>query len=271
MAGPGDEEREADERGDAEMMEIKNLSAAYGSMQVLSDISAVFPSGEVTVVVGPNGSGKSTLMKIAANIMAPLSGEILADGRPLSEMSPREAARRVAYLPQVRDVPDLTVERMVLHGRFPHMGFPRRYGNEDRAIVEEVLTETGLAQLRDRPVRTLSGGQRQKAYLAMALAQGSDIVLLDEPTAFLDISHQLETVSMVRSLAKAGRTVVMVLHDLPAAMDAADRIVVLSGGYLAGSGTPEEVFCSKIIPEVFGISFERTAAENGWRYYCEKR
>ncbi len=253
------------------MLEIKDLSAKYGGTQVLFNISAAFLPGEVTVLAGPNGSGKSTLMKIAANLMRPSAGEVLLDGLPLSGMTPREAAKRVAYLPQGRDVPDLTVGRMVLHGRFPHMGFPRHYSAEDRRIVEEILRKAGLYECRDRSLRTLSGGQRQKAYLAMALAQGSKTLLLDEPTTFLDIAHQLETLAMARKLAEEGKTVVMVLHDLPMAMEAADRILLLSGGHLAAAGTPEELFRQEVIPEVFGIRFGRTAAENGWRYYCEKQ
>lgn len=253
------------------MMEIKHISVAYGSVQVLFDVCAVFPSGKVTVIAGPNGSGKSTLLKAAANILKPLAGEVFVDGEQVSGMDLREAARRIAYLPQGRNVPDLTVERMVLHGRFPHMGFPRRYTQADREIVEEVLLETGLYEFRDRPVGTLSGGQRQKAYIAMALAQRSDVILLDEPTTFLDISHQLETVSMVRRLAEQGRTVVMVLHDLPMAMEAADQILILSDGSLAAAGTGEEVFRQGIIPDVFQIRFDRVRSGEGWRYYCEKK
>ncbi len=253
------------------MMELKNVSAAYDGVQVLFDISAVFPSGKVTVLAGPNGSGKSTLVKTAANILRPIGGAVFADGRPIAQMAPREAAKKVAYLPQVRDVPDLTVGRMVLHGRFPHMGFPRSYTSEDREIVEDVLLETGLWEYRDRSVRSLSGGQRQKVYLAMALAQESDVILLDEPTTFLDISHQLETAALMRQLARRGRTVVMVLHDLSAAMEMADQMIILSEGHLAAAGSAEDIFRREIIPQVFQIRFERVQTGDGWRYYCEKQ
>ncbi len=253
------------------MLEMEQISAFYGTIQVLYDISLKFPSGRVTVIAGTNGSGKSTLLRIAANLMKPSSGRVLADGEDVGRMAPREAARHVAYLPQTRDVPDLTVERMVLHGRFPHMSFPRQYQAKDRRIVEEVLQKTGLSEYRLRSVKTLSGGQRQKAYLAMALAQGSDTVLLDEPTTYLDISHQLDTAAMARGLAAEGRTVVMVLHDLPMAMEAADRMAILRDGRLEATGTPEEVFRMEIIPEVFQIRFGRTDTGHGWRYYCEKR
>ncbi len=253
------------------MMELRHVSVGYDGVQVLFDISAIFPSGKVTVIAGPNGSGKSTLVKVAANILKPLSGAVFVDGEAIADMEPRKAACRTAYLPQGRDVPDLTVERMVLHGRFPHMGFPRRYNDTDRRIVQDILRETGLWEYRDRSLRTLSGGQRQKAYLAMALAQESDVILLDEPTTFLDISHQLETISMMRQLAEKGRTVVMVIHDLPAAMNSADQIIILSEGHLAAAGTAEEVFRQKVIPEVFRIRFDRTETAVGWRYYCEKQ
>lgn len=253
------------------MMILNHISAGYDGVQVLFDVCARFPAGAVTVIVGPNGSGKSTLVKTAANLLRPTGGEVLVGGERIAKMAPREAARKVAYLPQVRDVPDLTVERMVLHGRFPHMGFPRRYSGQDWVIVENVLQKTGLIEYRDRSVRTLSGGQRQKVYLAMALAQESDVILLDEPTTFLDISHQLETAAQMRKLARKGKAVVMVLHDISAAMETADQLIVLSQGRLAAAGTAEDIYRQEIIPKVFQIDFRRMDTADGWRYYCEKR
>ncbi len=252
------------------MLELKNISVSYDDVQVLFDISAIFPSGKVTVLAGPNGSGKTTLVKTAANILKPMQGEVFADGKLIAQMSLREVAKRVAYLPQVREIPDLTVGRMVLHGRFPHMGFPRRYTHTDREIVEEILRETGLWEYRDRSVKTLSGGQRQKVYLAMALAQESEMILLDEPTTFLDISHQLETAALMRQLAERGKTVVMVLHDLSTAMETADQIIILSKGHLAAVGSTEDVFRQEVIPEVFHIRFGRVDTGAGWKYYCER-
>lgn len=253
------------------MLECKGISAGYGKEIVLRNVSAVCPSGKITVIIGPNGSGKSTFLRVCADLICPAAGEVYLGGRRITELSPQERAKQLAYLPQVRDVPDLTVGRLVLHGRFPHMSFPKRYSEEDWRITGEVLRETGLWELRERSLRTLSGGQRQKAYLAMALSQQSDVLLLDEPSTFLDIAHQLELLSNLRSLADSGKTVVAILHDLPAAMDTADQIILFSDGVLAAAGTPEDIFSRNVIPEVFGIRFGRVAGEQGWIYYSEKK
>ena len=248
------------------MVEIKNLSAGYPGKAVLSDISLCFPRGAVTVVAGPNGCGKSTLLKAMAGIL-PAKGEVLLDGASLLPMPPKLRARKISFLPQSRSVPEITVGRLVLHGRFPYLPYPRQYGKGDYAAAEGAMEALGIAALADRPLASLSGGQRQKAYIAMALAQDTEVVLLDEPTTFLDVAHQLQLMTLAKELASRGRTVVLVLHDLTLALEHADALVVMGEGKTAVHGTPEEVFRSGCLKEAFGVEVGRTEVDGRWKYY----
>ncbi|MDE6745255.1 MAG: ABC transporter ATP-binding protein, partial [Oscillospiraceae bacterium] len=174
----------------------------------------------------------------------------------------------VAYLPQKKNIPDLTGMTMVLHGRFAHLSYPRRYRKEDIAAAEEALRITELTELADENMSRLSGGTQQRAFLAMALAQSSPVILMDEPASFMDISYQLKLMELSRRLADSGKAVVMVLHDLPAALKYADVMIVMSEGSTAAVGTPDEVFESGVLDRVFGIQMKRTVTENGFLYYC---
>ena len=165
------------------MLEIKNMTAGYPGHPVLQDVSLTIPDGAVTVLAGPNGSGKSTLLKALTGIL-PASGSAVLDGQELLTLSGRERARKVAFLPQNRQIPEINVKNLVLHGRFPYLSYPRRYRQEDLRIAEEAMDKMGLAELAERSLTTLSGGQRQKAYIAMALAQDTPVVLLDEPNTY---------------------------------------------------------------------------------------
>ena len=215
------------------MLEIRNLTAGYGGEPVLEDICLTIPRGKLTVIAGPNGCGKSTLLKAVAGIL-PAEGKVLLGGQELQDLSSRERARRIAYLPQNRQIPEITAGRLVLHGRFPYLSYPRRYRRSDEEIARKAMETLGIWDLADRNLNALSGGQRQKVYIAMALAQDTPVVLLDEPNTFLDISHQKQMMDLAGQLASAGKSVVMVLHDLPLAMEYADVLAVLSrGGVLA--------------------------------------
>ena len=250
------------------MLELTHISVCYGDAPALEDVSLPFLPGEVLAVIGPNGGGKSTLLKAACGLLPLAGGRVQIDGQDLGGMPPKAVARAVAYLPQSRPVPDITAERMVLHGRFPHLGWPRRFGRRDREIVQRALKAADAAELGGRSMQELSGGQRQKVYLAMALAQETETVLMDEPTTYLDIAHQLQLTRLARALADQGKAVVLVMHDLPLALCAADRIAVLSRGRLVRTGTPEEVYESGVIPEVFGVTLERIEAGGRIRYFC---
>lgn len=253
------------------MIELRELTVGYGGKSILRDVSLSFLPGRVTVLLGPNGCGKSTLMKTALGLLPRQGGEILYDGVDLERLSARQAARKAAYLAQSREVPSITARRMVLHGRFPYLGYPRRYRAEDYAAAARALEWAGAADLADRPVRELSGGQRQKVYLAMALAQDTETVFMDEPTTYLDVRHQLEVMSVSRRLADMGRAVVLVLHDLSLALRDADHLAVLSEGRLHQAGTPEEIFSGGQLDRVFGVAVRRVWTERGWLYYCQEQ
>ena len=250
------------------MLELKNLSAGYPGRDVLRDVNAVFRPGRVTVLLGPNGCGKSTLLRAACGLLGASGGAVLLDGVPLTEYRPQQAARKVAYLPQSRAVPNITARRMVLHGRFPHLSYPRRYRREDYAAAERALEQVDALEIADRSVAELSGGQRQKVYLAMALAQDTETILMDEPTTYLDVRHQMETMALARKLAKQGKAVVLVLHDLCLAMETADEVLVLLDGRVQQTGTPEEIFASGVLDRAMDIVLRRTRTEDGWRYFC---
>jgi len=248
------------------MLEIQNLSAGYSGNSVLTDVSLTLPGGAVTAILGPNGCGKSTLLKALAGIL-PATGAILLDGQELLTLSSRELAKKVAFLPQNRPVPEISVKKLVLHGRFPYLSYPRRYRPEDHAIAQTALVKMGIEDLADRSLSTLSGGQRQKVYIAMALAQDTPVVLLDEPNSFLDISHQLQLMAQARSLAAEGKTVVLVLHDLSMAMECADSLAVLADGRCLYQGTPEEAFLSGALNSAFAVRVQRVQTQDGWKYY----
>ena len=249
------------------MIEMRRLAAGYNGRAVFTDVTLDFVPGEVLVLAGPNGCGKSTLLKAVAGIEPVMAGEILFDSVPMGRLTPRETAQKAAYMPQERGVPSISVRRMALHGRFPYLSYPRRYREEDYAIVDAALERADASELAARPVPELSGGQRQRAYLAMALAQDTGTIMMDEPTTFLDIGHQLAVMDTARALAGEGRAVVLVLHDLCLAMKRADRLAVLADGGLAALGAPEDIFASGVVDRVFGVRLRRVETESGWQYY----
>lgn len=249
------------------MIECSHLSAGYDGRPVVEDVSLSFQPGEVTVLLGPNGCGKTTLLKTALGLLDPVAGQVLYDGTDLAAMTPTEAARKAAYMPQNRPAPRIDVRRMVLHGRFPYLSFPRQYRAADYAAADAALKAAGAADLAGRMMDTLSGGQRQKVYLAMALAQQAPTILMDEPTTWLDPKHQLEVMATARDLAAEGRAVGLVSHELSLALRTAHRVALLAGGRLMALGTPEEVWQSGALEEAFGVRIGRIQAENGWHYY----
>ena len=249
------------------MIEMKQVYAGYYDGEVLHDINLTFQPGEVTILIGPNGCGKSTLLKTLIRLNEHTSGEILVDGTSITEIEPTELAQKIAYLAQNRRGSDITVERMVLHGRFPYLKYPRRYRKEDFEKVKEALQWMGIEDLAGKNVSQLSGGTQQKVYIAMALAQDTQTILMDEPTVYLDIAHQIKTMEIARKLADQGKAVIMVLHDLPQAFQTADKIVVMSEGKVKGYGTTEEIYKSDVVKNVFGVGLDRVQTNAGWQYY----
>lgn len=249
------------------MLDVRNVSAGYGKDNVLDAVSLRAHAGEITTVIGKNGCGKSTLLKTIAGIVRPLSGEVTVDGADMLHLSSVERARCIAYLAQGRGAPEITVGRMVLHGRFPHLGYPRRYTKADHAIAQEVMKTVGIDHLTHLPLRQLSGGMRQKVYIAMALAQQTPVVLMDEPTTYLDIAQQMNFGVMAQELAAQGKAVLLVLHDLLLALRISHRIVVMDGGRVLFSGTPRETMDSGILQQLYGVEVASLETEQGQRLY----
>ena len=241
------------------MLELRNVTAGYGEKLILHDISLDFPPGTVTAILGPNGSGKSTLLKAAAGLLPLASGAVLAE-------EPR--ARHVAYLPQSRRVPEMTVRQLVLQGRYPWLGWPRRYGEKDHELARRAMERLEVAGLADRPLAELSGGTRQKCYLAMTLAQDTEVLLLDEPTSFLDPAHQLRLMALCRSVAAEGKAVAAVLHDLPLALRFADRVAVMDAGRLLMVESPAGLLKSGLLEKTFAVKILGVDTPEGRRYVC---
>jgi len=253
------------------MLEICNVTGGYRGAPVLQNVSLHASGGKVTVLAGPNGCGKTTLLKCIAGIHPVMSGDILLADESLIGLSPGLWARKIAWLPQSQSLPELTVERLVLQGRFPYLSYPRRYSREDRQIAREMMEKMELLPLAQRHMDTLSGGQRQKAFIAMVLTQNTPVILLDEPTVFLDIRHQIQLMEQVRSLAAEGKTVVMVLHDLSMALQFADNLVVMQEGRVVFQGAPEQVYTNGCLPAVFGVQVNRMETPQGWQYYYREK
>lgn len=251
------------------MIELQNLTAGYREHAVLEHVDLCFPEGNVTVLLGPNGCGKSTLLKTALGLLPPLEGQILYDGTPLSELAPVQVARRAAYMAQSRGIPNIEARRMVLHGRFPYLPFPRRYRKSDHEAVDRALQQADALELAHCRMEELSGGQRQKIYLAMAMAQQTKTIFMDEPTTWLDVRHQMEVMRTAKDLAAAGKAVVLVSHDLCLALRTADRVALLSQGRLVQVDTPLHVYESGTLDKVFGVHVCRVCVNGTWQYFCE--
>jgi iron complex transport system ATP-binding protein len=236
-------------------LQASGVTVGYGEEPVVRDLSFSVPEGRVTSVIGPNGCGKSTLLRTLARLLRPTSGRVLLDGDPLDSVPTREVARRLALLPQSPVAPEgLLVRDLVARGRHPHQRWFSQWSADDERIVDEALEMTDTGSIRDRPLDRLSGGQRQRAWIAMTLAQDTDLLLLDEPTTFLDLAHQGEVLDLVSRLNRErGRTVLMVLHDLNLAARYSDAVVVMEAGAIVAEGAPVEVFTPALLHEVFGL------------------
>ena len=236
-------------------LQAERVTLSYGARDVVTDLSLSVPDGKVTVIVGANACGKSTLLRGLARLLAPTSGTVLLDGRSIAEHPSRLVARALGMLPQSPIAPEgITVRDLVSRGRHPHQNWWQQWGEEGTAVVEEALRATDTLELADRDVDELSGGQRQRAWIAMAVAQNTDLLLLDEPTTYLDIAHQLEVLELVSTLNREhGRTVVMVLHDLNLACRYAHHIVAMREGRIVAEGPPSEIVTPELLRDVFRV------------------
>jgi iron complex transport system ATP-binding protein len=233
----------------------KDVTLGYGDRTVIRELGLELSPGQITVIVGSNGCGKSTLLKSMARLLSPQSGHVLLDGTDIHSMPTKEVARILGLLAQSPIAPEgIIVADLVGRGRHPHQGMFARWSAEDDRAVAEALMVTNTTELADRPVDELSGGQRQRVWIAMVLAQRSDLLLLDEPTTFLDVAHQVEVLDLLTDLnRRSGTTIAMVLHDLNLAARYADRLVAVHDGKVYGQGAPEDVLTQQTVADVFGL------------------
>lgn len=249
------------------MIQLKDLSAGYAGRDVIKNVTLDFIPGQVLVLVGPNGSGKSTLLKAALGLIPATEGEILYDGVDIKQLKRKEIAKKAAFLPQSRNTPSIQALRMVLHGRFPYISYPRQYSEQDYEIARSAMDMTGSREHENKFVNELSGGQRQSVYLAMTLSQDAETVFMDEPTTYLDMNQQFQIINTAYVLAEKGKAVVLVLHDLALALNVADRIGVFREGQLLCCASPETTYVSGVLEDVFNVDVHGMKTPHGMQYY----
>lgn len=236
----------------------KDITISYGDRDIIQNLTVEIPDGKVTSIIGPNGCGKSTLLKALSRILNVKHGEVVLDGKNIHTQATKEVAKKVAILPQSPEVADgLTAEELVSYGRFPYQKGFGRLTKQDHEEIEWALRVTGTYEFKEKAVNDLSGGQRQRVWIAMALAQKTDIIFLDEPTTYLDISHQLEILELVQTLNREqGCTIIMVLHDINQAVRFSDHLITMKNGVIVKQGKTEEVLTNDVLEEVFNIDAE---------------
>lgn len=236
-------------------LETRSLRLAYDARVIVEDLNLSLESGQITSIIGPNGCGKSTILRSLARLLAPKAGEVLLDGKNIHALPSRVLARQLAILPQGPVAPEgLTVEALAWFGRYPHQNFIQGRSSSDAKIIRDALSQTGMLELKDRALETLSGGQRQRAWIAMSLAQDTPFLLLDEPTTYLDVMHQLEVLQLLTTLnADTGKTIVMVLHDLNQAARFSHELIAVQEGRVVAQDSPERVLTLELLRSVFGL------------------
>lgn len=235
-------------------LHVDGATIGYDKRVISRELSVSIPDGSFTVIVGPNACGKSTLLRGLSRLLRPSTGQVVLDGADINSFRTKEVARRVGLLPQTATAPDgITVADLVARGRYPHQGFLRQWTEADELAVSTAMGQTGITDLSGRPVDELSGGQRQRVWVAMTLAQHTDIMLLDEPTTFLDITHQIELLELFTDLHHVGHTLVAVLHDLNHAARYGTHLIAMKDGRVVAEGTPEQIVTAELVEDVFGL------------------
>lgn len=249
------------------ILSFEDLCVSYQKTEILHHISANFPAGSIIGLLGPNGSGKSTLLQASARLLPASSGTILLEEKPLSSYARKELAKTLSLLPQSREIPDITVEQFVLCGRYPYYGFHGIPSTHDKEAADLAMTLTDTKVWRDRKLQRLSGGERQKVYLAMIIAQDTKLILLDEPTTYLDIQKQFEFLELLKTLNQNGKSILMALHDISHALLYSDFIAVMKQGQFIAFGTPRELYESKILEQVFQVQIHQATICKSTAYH----
>ncbi len=235
----------------------ENLVVSYGKDPIVKSVNVVIPKGKITTLLGPNGCGKSTLLKALSRILPAQQGQVLWNHKPINYTPSKQLAQHLALLPQSQEAPEgVSVREAVAYGRSPYTGFWGQLSEQDKLVVEQTMHATGVSQFAERPVADLSGGQRQRVWLAMTIAQDTDYILLDEPTTYLDLNHQVELMKLLRSLNQQGKTIVTVLHDINQACRYSDHLIVMKAGEVVDEGAPGQVLTQAILKEVFELEAE---------------
>lgn len=232
-----------------------NLSVGYHDKAIVKQVNLSIPEGKIIALLGPNGCGKSTLLKAMARILSPMEGHVQWQGKNLHSIASKKLAQQLALLPQTQPIPEgIKVKDLVAYGRSPYTGFWGRLNRQDQLIIDSVMHETGITELADQLVSELSGGQRQRVWLAMTLAQDTPYLLLDEPTTYMDLSHQVELMHLLRKLNKQGKTIITVLHDINQAARYCDHLIVMKQGSIITQGSPESVLTQTLMKDVFSLN-----------------
>lgn len=247
---------------------MKNVSGGYGRKQVLYNIDAVFESSMITSVIGKNGCGKSTLLQMCCGLLTQSEGSITIDGVNIANIKHADLAKKISYLSQSHSAGSITVRSLVSHGRFPYLGYPRKYSSEDKRKIADAMELAEVTDIADKYANELSGGQLQRAYIAMLLTQDTDIMLLDEPATYLDMSSQLELMELAVKLKNAGKAIVMVVHDINTALIYSDNIIAMDGGRIIETGSPRHISQSVAVQDSLGI--EIIYDENVKQYFFRK-
>lgn len=242
------------------MIELRNVSISYENKSVIKNLSTSFSDGEFVCIIGKNGSGKSTLLKAMDGIHS-YCGQILLNHIEIMQFSRKERAKNIAYLPQIRQIPDIEVQTLIAHGRFPHLGFSRTMSKEDNDKVLYAAELTSVHNVLHRHVAELSGGERQRVYLAMVIAQDAETILLDEPTTYMDINHQIEIMKILSDINKKGKSIIMVAHDLPQAFTYGSEIQILHKGAIIEAGHPSSLCMNTKLKSIFGVAVEKSQSE----------
>lgn len=251
------------------LIEAQNIKVCFGDKTILEALNLKVPKGKITTIIGPNGSGKSSLLRALTGVLPVVSGDVLFQEINLKKIKNKKLAQKLAFLPQSPLVPaDLTVKDLVAYGRFPHRKWWSDNFAEEQKIIEWSLRETGVDELKDRLVSTLSGGERQRAWIAMALAQKPQLLMLDEPTTYLDIGHQLEIMQIIKKLnSEYNISIVMVIHDLNHALQYSDNIVVMNKGKIVTQGEPGEVITTDLLRKIFGVEADEVINSLGYKNF----